>query len=165
MIEYKDKLLSMNDQQWKVVYSCAMRLLQANKDEVDTIRQLKWEVSVINDDETNNAFVLPVSWSLHVGIGKRWKLMPGTRNTLAMIAFNTLLRACVLELLRDEIWLHYWIIGTWSFLSTPYFSAVTFVDSWLNLNFVLRASRRWWHTWQFTEILHGHTMHALVTFI
>ena len=61
MIEYKDKLLSMNDQQWKMVYSCAMRLLQANKDEVDTIRQLKWEVSVINDDETNNAFVLPVS--------------------------------------------------------------------------------------------------------
>ena len=33
--------------------------------------------------------------------------MTGTLNTLAMIAFNTLLRACVLELLRDEIWLGY----------------------------------------------------------
>lgn len=66
MENYKEKLLPMSDDVWKTVYNCAMRILTANKEEVEAIRHLNWKVTVVDDEEINNAFVLPVGYGVNV---------------------------------------------------------------------------------------------------
>ncbi|KAJ6219974.1 hypothetical protein RDWZM_005786 [Blomia tropicalis] len=55
---YQNKLLPSNHSSTQRVARVARKLLESNKD-IDHIKNHEWSVSVINDEETMNAFVLP----------------------------------------------------------------------------------------------------------
>ncbi|XP_067946850.1 metalloendopeptidase OMA1, mitochondrial-like [Watersipora subatra] len=53
------QVISASDPRYQVVSECSMRILKANQANCDQIWKLDWSVTVVDDDSTSNAFVLP----------------------------------------------------------------------------------------------------------